>query len=222
MRVKNNRKLTYGVGVNDADYAVQKFETIEVNGARKQRRVWTCPYYQTWAGMLRRCYSAKFQERNPTYKGCTVSDNWLTFTNFKNWMEKQDFEGKQLDKDLIIKGNKLYNPDTCVFVSPLVNSFTIDRGASRGEWTIGVSWDKCKNKFKSLCSNPFTKKQEHLGYFDSEQDAHKAWLKRKLELAHELAAIQSDERVAKALVARYTNYKTHQINTKEMLLTQQQ
>lgn len=38
----------------------------------------------------------------------------------------------------------------------------------------------------------------------SEQEAHEAWLKRKLELAHELAAIQEDPRVAKALTDRYS------------------
>ena len=71
-------------------------------------------------------------------------------------------------------------------------------------------WDKDKGKFKSQCRNPFTKKGEHLGYFDCEEEAHQVWLKRKLELAHLLAAEQTDERVAKALIARYTNYTNTQ------------
>jgi len=93
-----------------------------------------------------------------------------------------------------------------VFVTRVVNNFTIDRGNGRGEWLIGVYWDKEKGKFKSQCRNPFTKKQEHLGYFLCEQEAHQKWLKRKLELATLLAAEQTDERVAKALIERYTNY----------------
>lgn len=112
--------------------------------------------------------------------------------------------GNQLDKDLLFEGNKVYSDENCVFVSPLVNSFTIDRGAARGEWLIGVAWNKRACKFQSQCSNPFTKKLENLGYFDCEQQAHQAWLKRKLELAHELAAIQTDARVAKALIDRYS------------------
>ena len=60
----------------------------------------------------------------------------------------------------------------------------------------------------SKCRNPFTKKQEFLGYFTCEQEAHQAWLKRKLELAYELVAIQTDQRVAEALIDRYSNYKT--------------
>src|SRR5690606_1832927 len=127
------RKLVCGVGVNDADYAIQKFETIGyVDGKQKQKLVWGCPYYRTWANMIERCYSDKTQNKNPTYKGCSVSEEWLTFSVFKNWMEKQDWEGNQLDKDLLFEGNRLYSPETCVFVSPMVNKFIIDRGAARG------------------------------------------------------------------------------------------
>lgn len=64
-----------------------------------------------------------------------------------------------------------------------------------------------QERFKSECCNPFTKKQEHLGLFASELEAHEAWLRRKSELARHLAAEQTDERVAKALIARYTNYQ---------------
>lgn len=199
------RKLVHGVGVNDSSYAIAKYETIGYTGGKqKQKRVWMCQYYKTWADMLKRCYSAKFQERNPAYKGCTVSDDWLKFSNFKSWMEKQDWEGKHLDKDLLFEGNKIYSTDTCVFVTQAVNNFTIDSGSARGEWLIGVYWNKEKGKFQSRCSNPFTKKQEFLGYFTCEQEAHEAWLKRKLELAHELAAIQEDPRVAEALIRRYS------------------
>ena len=199
-------KLVCGFGINDADYVVQKKETIEVNGVRKRKLVWMCPFYQTWVDMLKRCYSAKLQERQPTYKGCSVSDEWLTFSVFKSWMEEQDWECRQLDKDLLFEGNKVYSKKTCVFVTQAVNSFTIDSGATRGEYKIGVYWNKAAGKFKSQCNNPFTNKSEHLGYFTCELEAHQAWLKRKLELAHQLAAIQTDERVGRALVCRYTNY----------------
>jgi len=201
------RKLVYGVGINDADYVVQRKVTIGyVNGVQKQKMVWECPYYRAWCNMLQRCCSPKFQERWPTYKGCSVSEEWLTFSNFKRWMEKQDFDGMQLDKDLLFNGNKVYSDETCVFVTKEVNIFTTDCGASKGEYKIGVSWHKAGNKFQSHVSNPFTKKKEYLGYFTCELEAHQTWLKRKLELAHLLAAEQTDERVGKALIDRYTNY----------------
>ena len=198
------KKLVFGVGINDADYIVQKNETTGyVNGVRKQKLVWICPYYTTWWNMLQRCYSHKFQERNPTYVGCSVSEEWLRFSNFKRWMECQDFEGMQLDKDLLFAGNKVYSAETCVFVTSVVNSFTNDCGASRGEWLIGADWNKQAGKFQSRCRNPFLNKQEYLGLFDNELEAHKAWLNRKLELAHLLAAEQKDERVIEALLTRF-------------------
>lgn len=198
------KKLVYGVGIDDADYVVMKREeTGHIDGKRKQKMVWVCPYYQTWKSMIVRCYSSKFQERSPTYKGCTVSEDWFTFSNFKAWMATKDWDGKQLDKDLLFEGNKVYSAETCVFVSQAVNSFTNDHGAKRGEWLIGVILDKKNDKFRARCCNPFTKKKESLGSFTCEKQAHKAWLKRKLELAHELAAIQADPRVAKALIDRY-------------------
>lgn len=206
MKPRKTVRLVFGVGINDAGYVTQKKETIYVNGVRKQKQVWECPYYRVWKDMLRRCYSAKFQERQPTYKGCSVSEEWLRFSNFRRWMEAQDWEDKQLDKDLLFEGNKIYSKKTCVFVTRMVNTFTTDCGASRGEWLIGVCWNREKGKFQSSCGNLFTKKQETLGYFTCEQEAHETWVKRKSELANELAAIQSDPRVAKALIERYTNY----------------
>lgn len=204
------KKMVCGVGLNDADYAVVKREEAGyVNGKRKRKTVWVCKYHQTWVDMLKRCYSARLHKRHPTYIGCTVSKEWHTFSNFKAWMEKQDFEGKQLDKDLLFEGNKIYSADTCVFVSPMVNTFTVDRGNDRGEWLIGVDYHRSTGKFQARCCNPFSEKKEYLGLFTCEQQAHQAWLKRKLELAKELAAMQEDERVAKALINRYSKPQEH-------------
>lgn len=107
------KKLIYGVGINDAGYAVMKREEAGyVDGKRKRKLVWACPYFRAWSSMLSRCYSTKWHERYPTYKGCTVSKEWHTFSNFRAWMVTQDWEGKSLDKDLLIEGNKIYSADT--------------------------------------------------------------------------------------------------------------
>lgn len=199
------KKLVYGVGNNNADYDVVKWEESGyIDGKRKRKQVFGCPYYRAWRNMLKRCYFDKFQERQPTYKNCTVSREWHTFSNFRAWMVAQDWGDKHLDKDILFEGNKIYSADTCVFVTRMVNNFTIDRGAARGKWQVGVHWDEKAGKFKSQCCNPFSGEQERLGLFDCEQQAHNAWAKRKLELAHELAAEQTDPRVAKALIDRYS------------------
>ena len=194
MGVRKRNKLVYGVGINYADYKVEH----RIDGKRVR-----CSYYRTWDNMLCRCYSEKYQDRNPTYKGCYVWTEWLYFMNFRKWMMKQDWQGKQLDKDLLVVGNKVYSPEACVFVDIMTNSFTIDCGRKRGEYPIGVSFHKRKGKFQTHCSNPFSKKLEYLGYFTCEHQAHLAWKARKHILACQLADLQTDPRVAAALRARY-------------------
>ena len=197
-------KLVYGVGINDADYIVQLRETIEsCSGKPRRKLIWSCPFYSRWVNMLQRCYSEKYQQLHPSYVDCVVVEEWKTFSNFKAWMETQDWKGKHLDKDLLFNKNKVYGPDTCLFVREVVNKFLNERDASRGEFPIGVNWDNNLNKFRSTCRNPFTGKKEHLGLFSTAIQAHHAWRERKQQLAKLLAAIQTDPRIAKALVDRY-------------------
>lgn len=195
-KVRKSKKLIRGFGINDADYDVTRYE----DGKKV-----SCYFYQTWKNMLERCYSEKKQVERPTYRGCTVCDEWLTFSNFKAWMEQQEWRGKQLDKDLLKDGNKVYCPEWCIFVDRKINSFVTDSGASRGKYMIGASWDKASNKFASNCNNPFTSKQEKLGYFTDELQAHLAWKARKHELACELADsdLVTDPRLSEVLRTRY-------------------
>lgn len=200
----NNRRLVCGVGINDADYVVAIHEDLEkVNGKRKKRLVWECPYYRAWSSMLKRCYSSNFHKNNPAYKGCSVSEEWHLFSNFRAWMEEQDWRNKQLDKDLLVAGNKIYSPGTCVFIKRSVNVFLTDSRAARGEWPIGVSFYEPNQKYRAQCRNPFTNKVEHLGYFLRPEEAHQSWRLRKYELAKKLASLQTDDRVAEALISRY-------------------
>lgn len=198
--MSKKNKLVFGVGINDADYAI--------NPRAKGKRV-MCPFYQAWQSMVRRCYSEKYQDKHPTYIGCSVCSQWLTFSNFKSWMEKQDWVDKELDKDIIIEGNKLYSPETCVFVSAMTNTFIIDGGAKRGEWPLGVAFHKRDKKFRAQCRNPFTNKYEYLGNFTCPNEAHLAWRSRKHELACHLAELQSDERVATSMRCRYALDKSY-------------
>jgi len=171
------RKLIHGVGVNDANYSV----AVRI---RKEHNM--CPVYSEWKSMLSRAYSHNRHKVQPTYEDITVCDEWLSFSNFRVWYIDNYKEGYQLDKDLLIFGNKKYSPETCVFVPQWLNSFTLGRDKSRGKYKIGVYWNKRANKFQSACSNPKTKKRDHLGYFNDENQAHLAWIMRKLELALEL------------------------------------
>ena len=198
-------KLVYGVGVNDLGYRVHVREELPKNGGRRVRKpVFICKYYEVWKDMLQRCYSNKFLESYPTYIGTSVCSEWLSATAFKKWMEKQDWQGKCLDKDIIAPGSKLYSPDTCAFVLEATNLFVIARDACRGEYPVGVYLYKRTGKYRAQCRNPFTGKQEYLDLFSTPEEAHEAWRKRKHELAQLVAATESDPRVVEVLRKRYS------------------
>lgn len=159
--------------------------------------------YKAWNSMMVRCYSESYQSKRPTYKDCTVCDEWHNFQNFAKWYDKNhpsDGRKYHLDKDLKIIGNKIYSPETCLFVDPNVNLFTINSVESRGNCVIGVSFINRRSRFVSACSNPFSGKQEQLGYFYREIDAHMAWRRKKSELAYALAMIQDRDEVKQALL----------------------
>ncbi len=106
---------TYGVGY----LGIGKFKTRDLGKVTL--------HYRKWSGMLERCYSDKYHQKKPTYKDCTVCEEWHNFQNFAKWIQdKIDSgeyqEGYHLDKDIKINGNKIYSPDTCMFVSPSINS----------------------------------------------------------------------------------------------------
>lgn len=191
--------LICGVGINDLPDPVSRYEKID--GVNK--RIWVCPYYRTWNDMLRRVYGKVAPIKNPSYAGCSVHEDWLRLSNFKSWMETQNWEGKHLDKDILFVGNRVYSPETCVFVTRQTNNFVLENEGLRGDFRIGVSLHKQSGRLSATCRNPITKKSEHLGLFNNEELAHKTWKKRKHELACQLADLQTDERVAAALRVRY-------------------
>jgi hypothetical protein len=113
-RSLGNRSLVHGIGINDADYNVVK--------TKNHKHVWMCPFYIRWKQMLRRCYASEWHKRYPTYIGCSVCPEWLYFSKFRLWMQNQKWEELELDKDLLVKGNKVYGPDTCCFIPGAINS----------------------------------------------------------------------------------------------------
>ncbi len=78
--------------------------------------------YKVWLDMLKRCYCSKYQAKNKTYIGCEVAEEWWDLREFTKWFEIHYEEGKYLDKDIKVKGNKIYGSDTCLFVTPSENS----------------------------------------------------------------------------------------------------
>ena len=133
--------------------------------------------YVLWTSMLQRCYGDVYKKKYTTYIGCEVSDNFLRYEYFYEWCHKQvgfDNEGWHLDKDLLVKGNKVYSEDSCVFLPAEINTVLTKSTASRGEYLIGVYWDKTKKAFRATVRKN-KGKSEWLGYFNTELEAFKAY-----------------------------------------------
>ncbi len=152
--------IVFGVGINDAGYIV----------APRKPRI-PCPFYRVWHNMITRCYSARWKENNPTYSGCTVSTEWHRFSTFKIWMERQNWQGNELDKDLISPENKVYGADTCVFIHGDINKLIMSPNAR------GYSY-----RPKANPSAPYAAMMSqngssyHIGYFRTEESAGRAYM----------------------------------------------
>ena len=134
--------------------------------------------YKTWKDMLGRCYDTKIQEKYPTYKDCKVDKNWHNFQNFAKWYYDNYYEVEgermELDKDILLKHNKIYSPETCIYVPHTINSLFIKCDKSRGGSVIGTTPRK-NGKYEAQCwlINPKTgkSKNEYLGRYDSQEEA---------------------------------------------------
>lgn len=189
-RIYKKNKLIYGHGINDS---IEKV-SITIDG-----KIIKCPYYTTWHSMLKRCYDPIEHRNYPNYIGCHCVDEWHLFSKFKEWMTLQDWKGKQLDKDLLFRGNKLYSPETCVFISGRVNAFLTDRKRARGEYALGVGKNPWQTKYRAYCNNPFTNKRIGLGTHATIELAHEAWKTQKHKFACDLAGLEQDSRISDAL-----------------------
>ena len=115
------------------------------------------PQYNTWSGMLYRCYSERIHNIRPTYIDCTVCEEWQNLQNFGKWYDENYYEIEEqrmdLDKDILHKGNKIYSPENCVFVPTNINGLFTKRQNCRGNFPIGVSFDKSKNLYAVGCGD---------------------------------------------------------------------
>ena len=191
----------YGVGVLGTKYP------ITINGVKTKE-------YDLWQSMLERCYSDTYQKKNQTYIDCEVSDNFKSYEYFYEWCNKQvgfgnDGNGNpfQLDKDLLVKGNKVYSENSCVFIPKEINLMLIKCDASRGEHLIGVYWCKTNKAFVAKV-NKGKGKRDYLGYFKTEIEAFNAYKTAKESFIKEQANKwkgKIDERAYNALM----NYKVN-------------
>ena len=153
--------------------------------------------YDLWANMLKRCFYEKTKKRQPAYNNVTCCDEWLSYENFYEWVHSQDnfeqwYHGKRwaLDKDINVKGNRIYSPEMCCLVPQNVNCLLLKRDALRGNLPLGVKI--VGDKFEASCNNPFTGKTEHLGRFKTPEEAFYSYKHKRECHIRQVAKIEYD------------------------------
>lgn len=160
--------------------------------------------YKIWKHVLHRCCSNDTKRMNSTYAACSICDEWLLFSNFKKWFDSHYIDGYHLDKDILVKGNKLYSPNTCCFVPRKINTLLTKSNSSRGKCLIGVTFNKSKGKYEAHVN--INGKTKHFGGFTNEYDA---FIKYKTEKEKEIVRIANEykDRINKNVYDALINYK---------------
>lgn len=213
------RGLIFGIGVNDAPYPVLR--AAYVDGKRKN--VWSCPYYTRWYSMLRRCYSKVYHKVQPTYMDCMVCEEWLLFSNFRKWMESQKWEDRELDKDFLVEGNKVYSPSTCIFIPKKLNAFLTLNGSNRGKYPLGVNLKTFYKDIRSESEKPYVSsisskwrggKRTHLGVYFTIEEAHQRYLQEKLSQCETYRKEYKDEKLIIKGLTRIRDKIQYHLNNK--------
>lgn len=130
------------------------------------------PFYEQWRGMKRRC-SETHKPRNYSYEECTVCDEWLDYDTYYEWAEQNYYEipGEKvcLDKDILVKGNKVYSPNTCIFVPQRINQLFESSKRSRGKYPVGITPATTSNKY--MCRMRRDGKTIYLGSYETIEEA---------------------------------------------------
>lgn len=195
-KIKNPYSRTvYGIGY----LGEGKYKAIKGSNSR----------YDTWRSMIKRCYSEKEHMEHSSYKNCTVSEEWHNFQNFAKWYDENyyEVEGERvcLDKDILVKGNKVYSPNTCVFAPYRINGMFIGCGKKQRSLPIGLDYDKKLDKFRVKCYNK-DKKQVTLGLFFDKYEAFFTYKNFKEKVIREVAD-EYKNKIPKKLYDALYNYE---------------
>lgn len=201
-------KLVHGVGINDISTPI----TRSVNN----KIVWYCPYHEIWKHMLRRAYSAEWRRNSPSYIGVTVNEKWHRFSVFKSWLLEEieriggDFKDYELDKDLLIIGNKEYAPEKCILVKSNINKLFNDSGKTTGLYPTGVTY-LANRKMCYVARISIDGVRKRIGGYLTIEEAEQAYIQAKIDYINDKINETNDIKLKHAL-ENYINYYSKKLN----------
>jgi len=154
--------------------------------------------YNRWSGILERCYDQVKQEKQPTYTDCTLTNDWHNFQIFSEWFVNHPYNSADchVDKDLLIKGNKHYSPETCLIIPHEINEALTLTGASRGDYPVGVSkrTDGRRKPYSAHITKTINciKRKYGLGHFSTAIEAFMVYKAAKQSYIKSLAEIHRE------------------------------
>ena len=153
--------------------------------------------YNTWRGILERSYSKELKDKHNTYLTVECCEEWHNYQNFAKWYEDNyyEVEGQRmdLDKDILYKGNKIYSPETCIFVPQRINKLFTKSNKTRGDLPIGVYFHKREQKYVAQCRVLERDQQKFLGYFNTPEEAFNAYKEFKEQYIKQVAEEYKDK-----------------------------
>lgn len=183
---------------NTSDEYITDAENTDKNGKYLKS-------YITWENMRTRCNNKNYLEKNPTYINCKICEDWKKYSNFKKWFNENyyeiDDEKMCLDKDILVKGNKLYSPETCIFVPVQINTL-FKSHMKNNNLPTGVN--KMDNRYVVIGVEEG--KSKNLGTYDTVQQAFDTYKKYKENLIQDVAE-QYKDKIPKKLYDSMLNYK---------------
>lgn len=171
---KLEKPVMYGVGYHGLLYTSSNEES-----------------YNRWHWMMNRCYSDAIHELQPQYKGCSVCKEWWNYSNYKLWYDEHKAEimaydeSFEMDKDILIKGNTVYSAETVCFVPKVINSLFTNGNKNRGDYPLGVYYDRDKKKY--IANMSLAGKNTKIGAFDTREDAFKRYKEYKENIIKNVA-----------------------------------
>lgn len=169
----------YGVGISGNKYPIYRNNrnTIE---------------YNAWRGIIQRCYDPLYRSKWKTYEDVKCCTEWLLYDNFYEWIITQEnyekwksIKRRCVDKDILIKGNKIYCPEACSLVPPRINALFTKADISRGNLPIGVMLNKRDNTYIAEVDD--NNKHIYLGKYKNQRDAFEVYKEAKEKIIKRIA-----------------------------------
>lgn len=166
--------------------AAQILQMVNYQGITKEKKE------QLYWNMRTRCYNKNYHKLSPRYKGCTVCKEWLKDKKaFYEWADQNFYkiDGErtvELDKDILIPGNQIYSPDTCIFVpKPINDMFIYAHGKQKNGLPVGVT--KIRERYRAS-TNKLVVDQNgerknkfiYIGLYDTPEAAYEAYKTHKM------------------------------------------